>query len=145
LIAGHETTSGTLSFMTYELLKSPASYQKLRQEVDSVLGDEHIRYGHFSKLPYLVAVMRETLRLHPPVGVLAVTPFEDTVIGGRYLIKKETVVSVQNGCLHRDPAVWGDDVSLIPFLRVHCTLSVTPTHIIVGRRIQAGKNAGWEV
>lgn len=97
--------------MVYELIKSPASYNKLRQEVDTVLGNQRIQYEHFSKLPYLIAVMRETLRLHPPVSLIGVAPFEDTVIGGNYFIEKGTVNTVQIACIHRDPAVWGDAVS----------------------------------
>lgn len=113
LIAGHETTGGTLCFLIYELLKSPASYNKLRQEIDTILGKERIRYEHISKLPYLIAALRETLRLHPPIPILGLTPFEDTLIGGKHFIEKGTWTIVQLACLHRDPTVWGDDVSLL--------------------------------
>lgn len=43
LIAGHETTSGLLSFAFYELLKNPAEYRKAQQEVDSVVGKDPIK------------------------------------------------------------------------------------------------------
>lgn len=56
LIAGHETTSGLLSFAFYELLKKPAAYQKAQQEVDSVIGQGPITIDHLTKLPYLNAV-----------------------------------------------------------------------------------------
>jgi cytochrome P450 / NADPH-cytochrome P450 reductase len=54
LIAGHETTSGLMSFMTYYLLKHPESLKKLREEVDSVLGQRPLQVEDLSKLPYLV-------------------------------------------------------------------------------------------
>ena len=38
LVAGHETTSGLLSFVFYYLLRNPAAYQKAQQEVDNVIG-----------------------------------------------------------------------------------------------------------
>ena len=56
LIAGHETTSGLLSFAFYELLKHPESYRKAQEEVDSVIGQGPIKVEHMGKLPYLSAV-----------------------------------------------------------------------------------------
>jgi len=56
LIAGHETTSGTLSFAFYRLLKNPEAYQKAQKEVDEVVGKGPITVDHLSKLPYITAV-----------------------------------------------------------------------------------------
>jgi len=98
-----------LSFIAYELLKSPHSYAKVREEVDTVLQGKPIQPEHLGKLPYIVAVMREGLRLHPPAGIIAVTPFEDEVIGGQYFVKKGNTTGLQIAFLHRDPLVWGED------------------------------------
>lgn len=54
--AGHETTSGTLSFAFYRLLKNPDSYRKVQEEVDEVIGKGPIKVEHISKLPYITAV-----------------------------------------------------------------------------------------
>lgn len=141
-----------LTFITYELLKSPSAYTKLRQEVDSVLGtgenSRPIRPEDVSKLPYLIAVMREALRLHPPAPAIGVTPFEDTVIGGKYLIKKGWVVAVQSACLHRDPVVWGDDVSESPekFQTTQSQVSHSQfASFNIGRRIQTRTYDGRQV
>jgi cytochrome P450/NADPH-cytochrome P450 reductase len=56
LIAGHETTSGTLSFAFYRLLKNPDVYQKAQKEVDEVVGKGPITVDHLSKVPYITAV-----------------------------------------------------------------------------------------
>lgn len=56
LIAGHETTGGTLSFAFYNLLKHPEAYRKAQQEVDEVCGDGPITAEHTSKLQYIQAV-----------------------------------------------------------------------------------------
>jgi cytochrome P450/NADPH-cytochrome P450 reductase len=62
----------------------------------------------------LVAVLRESLRVTPSIGQFTVTPHKDEVIGdGKYLIKKGTVVMVLAGDVGQDPAVWGEDVSII--------------------------------
>ncbi|KAJ7187245.1 fatty acid hydroxylase [Mycena filopes] len=94
LVAGHETSSGMLSFMVYFLLKNPEKMRKLRVEVDEVLGDRPAQYEDFAKLPYLIAVMRETLRLTPS----GASPRHDPNRGHHARWK-----------IHRDPAVWGDD------------------------------------
>ncbi len=56
LIAGHETTSGLLSFTFYRILKNPEVYRKAQQEVDSVVGKDRITIEHLNKLPYIAAV-----------------------------------------------------------------------------------------
>jgi cytochrome P450/NADPH-cytochrome P450 reductase len=62
LIAGHETTSGLLSFATYFLCKNPQVLAKARAEVDAALGDEMPRIEHLAKLRYIEQILMETLR-----------------------------------------------------------------------------------
>ncbi|KAG9088708.1 hypothetical protein FS749_001951, partial [Ceratobasidium sp. UAMH 11750] len=110
LIAGHETTSGMLSFAMAHIMKNPEVYAKVRQEIDAVLGKEPIKFEHLSKLTYINAVLRESMRVTPSIGQFAVTPYKDeTVKNGKYLIKKGTPVVVMAGEIGKDPAVWGDD------------------------------------
>ncbi|KAJ7851068.1 fatty acid hydroxylase [Mycena olivaceomarginata] len=82
LIAGHETSSGMLTFAIYHLLKTPAALRKVRAEIDAVIGDRPAQTDDLSNMPYLTAVMRETLRLTPTAGKRGVTPLEDTTLGG---------------------------------------------------------------
>jgi cytochrome P450/NADPH-cytochrome P450 reductase len=56
LIAGHETTSGLLSFAFFQLLKHPETYRKAQKEVDDVIGDGPIKVEHMGKLSYIAAV-----------------------------------------------------------------------------------------
>src|SRR3569833_442827 len=56
LIAGHETTSGLLSFAFYHLLKPPDAYRRAQQEVDEVVGSGPITAEHLGKLRFLAAV-----------------------------------------------------------------------------------------
>ncbi|KAF4580827.1 putative bifunctional P-450:NADPH-P450 reductase [Ophiocordyceps camponoti-floridani] len=62
---GHETTSGLLSFLFYELLQSPEALKEATKEVDNVIGTAPVTVEHMTKLPYIEACLRETLRLHP--------------------------------------------------------------------------------
>ncbi|KZW03451.1 cytochrome P450 [Exidia glandulosa HHB12029] len=109
LIAGHETTSGFLSFIMFYVLSNPEVHAKLRAEVDAVVGQERMRPEHLSRLPYMTAVMRETMRLKSTIPLFMVTPFEDEVIGGKYLIKKGTNIMVGVSNIHRDKEVYGED------------------------------------
>jgi cytochrome P450/NADPH-cytochrome P450 reductase len=111
LIAGHETTSGLLSFLWYYMLKSPEAYRKAQEEVDNVIGRRSIQYEDLSKLPYINAMLRETLRLQPTAPGFAVTPKAEggEIIGGKYHVKKGENIFAALHCVHRDPAVYGSD------------------------------------
>lgn len=109
LIAGHETTSGLLSFATYLLLKNPDVLQKARRLVDDVLGDETPRIEHMAQLRYIEQILMESLRIWPTASVFAVKPLADTILAGRYPLAPTDTVMILAPMLHRDPAVWGED------------------------------------
>ena len=110
LIAGHETTSGLLSFAIYNLLKNPDCLKKAQAEVDEVLGNEVLGLHHIPKLKYIESVLKETLRLYPTAPGFAVNPYEDTTIGDKYFVKRRQSILISTWWLHRDKKVWGDDV-----------------------------------
>ena len=112
LIAGHETTSGLMSFALYYLLNNPDVLAKAYAEVDEVLGRDISvipTIQQVSKLTYVNQILSETLRLWPTAPALGLTPYEDEIIGGKYKLKKGTFVTVLSLMLHRDKSVWGDD------------------------------------
>jgi len=109
LIAGHETTSGLLSFAMYSLLKHPEFYRKAQAEVDRVCGKDPITVDHMSKLPYIEAVLRETLRQQSPIPMIQVVPKEDEILGGKYEVKKGESCTLFIKKMHTDPAVYGED------------------------------------
>ncbi|CAN8003446.1 unnamed protein product [Ixodes pacificus] len=68
LVAGFETTSNSMTFITHMLVNYPEVQEKVRQELFSVLGpDEEITYNTIQKLPYLHCVVCETMRMYPPI------------------------------------------------------------------------------
>ncbi|WP_308297305.1 MULTISPECIES: cytochrome P450 [unclassified Streptomyces] len=114
LIAGHETTSGALSFALYYLTKHPEVLARARAEVDALWGDTDspdADYGDIGKLTYIRQVLNESLRLWPTAPAFAVEPIEDTVIGGKYPVRKGEALMVLISALHRAPA-WGENVEL---------------------------------
>lgn len=112
LIAGHETTSGLLSFALAALLRHPDVMLRAMAEVDAVLGpDPHATptAADLSRLTYLRQVIDETMRLWPTAPVFARTPRHDTVIGGRYAVPAGAMLMCITPEIHRDPAAWGAD------------------------------------
>lgn len=107
LVAGHETTSGLLTFTLYFLLRNPHVLAQAYAEVDRVLpGDTVPDYRHLAKLDVIERVLKETLRLWPTAPAFLVAPYRDEVIGGRYRIPRNQGISVHLPSLHRDPNVW---------------------------------------
>lgn len=127
LIAGHETTGGTLSFVFYNLLKHPEVYRKAQQEVDEVCGTDRIQANQVAKLQYIQAVsdpslaplprtaslnvpqiLRETLRLTPTIGAFSLTPRKDEILGGKYAVSTSDTITILATKHQQDPAVFGD-------------------------------------
>lgn len=112
LIAGHETTSGLLSFAIYALLNNPEVLAKACEEVDRVLGRDlsaKPTYAQVNQLQYISQILKETLRLWPTAPAIGLYPYEDTVIGGKYKIKHTDTINVLLPMLHRDKSIWGED------------------------------------
>jgi len=105
-----------LSFLFYFLLKNPSAYKKAQDEVDTVIGRRKITVEDLSKLPYINAIMRETLRLRPTAPVIAVHahPTKNkespvTLGNGKYVLNDDEPIAVVLSKLHRDPEVYGPD------------------------------------
>ncbi|KAI1125317.1 cytochrome P450 [Nemania abortiva] len=115
LFAGHDTTSGLLSFIIYELIRNPEAYVKVQEEVDRVLKGGAMTVDHLNALPYIKSCLLETLRLEPPAQMIAVTPLVDdgvpVTLGGRYAMHRGQSALLFIPALHRDPSVWGDDAT----------------------------------
>lgn len=107
LIAGHETTSGLLTFAFHLLLRHPHVLAQAYAEVDRVLpGETRPDYAHLVHLEVIERVIKEAQRLWPTAPAFSIAPFKDELIGGKYLMKKDRPVNIYTPGLHRDPAVW---------------------------------------
>jgi cytochrome P450 len=113
LVAGNETTAGTLAFALYFIATHPDVAAKVRAEVDAHhRSAETISYDDVSKMRYTRSVVDETLRLWPSAPGYFRKAREDTSLAeGRYPIKAGEWAFVLTLGLHRDP-VWGADPGL---------------------------------
>ncbi|GAA3130782.1 cytochrome P450 [Streptomyces rectiviolaceus] len=109
LVAGHETTSGALSFALHFLSRSPEVLARAQAEVDEVWGDaEEPAYEQVAKLRYLRRVLDESLRLWPTAPGFSRQARQDTTIGGVHPVREGAWALVLATLLHRDPAAWGE-------------------------------------
>lgn len=114
LVAGHETTSGALSFALYYLSRDPAVLAKAQREVDQVLGpdrDAEPTFEQVAKFRYLRRVLDEGLRLWPTAPAFTRSPRETTVLSTGHTMRPEDWAIVILPMMHRDPAVWGEDAA----------------------------------
>lgn len=110
--AGHETTSGLLSFAIYFLLQHPDVLARAYEEVDNVLGGDlnaKPTYTQVTRLSYINRILKETLRLWPTAPTFSVFSNESQVLGGKYRLEPKQFCTVLIPILHRDPSVWGEN------------------------------------
>ncbi|MED6169110.1 hypothetical protein PIB30_018241 [Stylosanthes scabra] len=115
-MAGVDSTSITIEWTMTELLRNPEKLRKLREELQRVLGkgEQVLEESHISKLPYLRAVVKETLRMHPPAPLLAPhKASEDVEISG-FMIRKDTQVWVNIWAMGKDSSVWENPNEFMP-------------------------------
>ncbi|MEU6492559.1 cytochrome P450 [Streptomyces sp. NPDC046984] len=110
LVAGHETTSGALSFALHYLSRHPEVAARARDEVDRVWGDvDRPGYDQVARLRYVRRVLDESLRLWPTAPAFAREAREDTVLDDTHPMRRGAWALVLTTMLHRDPQVWGGD------------------------------------
>lgn len=105
LFAGHETTAGALTYTWFLLDDHPEARQRLRDELDEVLGDRQVQYDDLVDLPYTEAVIKESIRLYPPVPMTLRETTEAVDLGG-YQLPAGVTVGVSQWLVHRDERHW---------------------------------------
>ena len=105
LLAGHETTANALNWTFYLLSKNPAVARRLEQEVDELTGGQPPTMEQTRELVYTNQVIKESMRLFPPVWTVGRRAEEEDVLVG-HQVPKGALVLMSPYVLHRDPDVW---------------------------------------
>ncbi|KAJ8900031.1 hypothetical protein K2173_024145 [Erythroxylum novogranatense] len=112
--AGTDTSSITVEWGLAELINHPKLMEKLRQEIDSVVGSNRlVQESDIPNLSYLQAVVKEILRLHPAGPLIVRESIEDCTIAG-YDIPAKTQLFVNVWSLGRDPNSWKNPLEFRP-------------------------------
>ncbi|RVX69138.1 hypothetical protein B0A52_06852 [Exophiala mesophila] len=125
IIAGSDTTAVSLSSVLYHLARNPATLTRLRRELQELqqsrevdqptAGDKEVGFISFKEaqaLPYLQAVIKEALRLHPATGLplWRVVPEGGALIAGNHL-PAGAIVGINSWVAHYNPAIFGPDAN----------------------------------
>ncbi|EGT40587.1 CBN-CYP-13B2 protein [Caenorhabditis brenneri] len=111
LLAGFDTTANALAYTSYLLAKNPAKMQLVQREIDSICLSENISYDDVTKLRYLDAVIRESLRMYPVAWFACSRECVETTTLGKLVIDKGVKIEADVTALHRSKEIWGDNVN----------------------------------
>ncbi|MQM10240.1 hypothetical protein Taro_043130 [Colocasia esculenta] len=115
VVGGTDTTSNTVEWAMAELMHKPETLRKAQEELDAVVGKGNVvEESDVPMLSYLQAVMKEVLRLHPPLPLMVNhCPSASTTVGG-YSVPMGSRVFVNVWAIHRDPSAWEDPLEFRP-------------------------------
>lgn len=136
LTAGTDTSAVTMEWALSHLLNNPESLKKAKHEVDTQIGqgERLIEEQDISKLPYLQAIISETLRLTPAAPMLVPHyASNDCTIHG-YDVPQGTMVLVNAWAIHRDPKEWDEPTSFKPERHERSEVHAKLVAFGVGRR-----------
>jgi cytochrome P450 len=143
IVAGHETSSTSLSWILYLLTQNPDCLIKVKKEIKDNIGDEPINIYHLHKLEYTVQVIEESLRLYPPFWMVDREANEDDEVLGYFIPKNSMIISFIYG-VHHSNTYWKDPEKFDPerFSKENVKKQVPFSHLPFGGgpRICIGAN-----
>jgi cytochrome P450 len=112
-LAGHETTAKALTWTLYLLARSPQWASALEEEIDRVAGGAPIGAAHLEQLPLVQQVLKESMRIYPPVPMMSRQAVADARIDGQP-IRAGTSVVIPIYAIHRHRRRWHDPDAFDP-------------------------------
>ena len=107
--AGTDTVSIAITWAMAELIRNPECLKRAQQEIDSVVGGTEPRIveeSDLDQLPFLEAVMKETLRMHPPTGTILPHESREPCKVAGYDLPANTRVYINQWVIDRDENLW---------------------------------------
>ncbi|CAL0304119.1 unnamed protein product [Lupinus luteus] len=112
--AATDTTAISVEWTIAELFNNPSVLKKAQEEVDRVTCNKRlVCEADNPNLPYINAIIKETMRLHPPISMVMRKGIEDCVVSG-YLIPKGSVTCINIWAMGRDPKIWENPLEFKP-------------------------------
>ncbi|RDX92258.1 Cytochrome P450 83B1, partial [Mucuna pruriens] len=115
ILAGTDTSAAAVVWAMTALMKNPRVMKKAQEEIRNVYGGkDFIEEEDIEKLPYLKAVIKETMRLYPPLPLLLQRETIKKCRIAGYEIPEKTLVYVNAWAVHRDPETWKEAEEFYP-------------------------------
>ncbi|KAJ7949126.1 putative Cytochrome P450 [Quillaja saponaria] len=112
--AGTNSSASVMEWTLAEFIENPSIFQKARKEIDSVVGKNRlVRQSDIPNLPYLQAVVKETMRLHPPAPFFPRESTRGCKIGG-YDVPANATLIVNEWAISRDGNYWDNPLEYNP-------------------------------
>ncbi|KAL0359996.1 UNVERIFIED_CONTAM: Trimethyltridecatetraene synthase [Sesamum radiatum] len=151
LAGGTDTSATTIEWAVHELLKHPHVIEKAKEELNRVIGrNRWVEENDFPNLPYIDAIIMESMRLHPLATFLAPHyAMEDCKVAG-YDISKGTTILINTWSIGRDPNSWDAPNEFSPERFVGKEIDLTGSNFALlpfgsGRRRCPGYNLGLKI
>jgi len=113
LLAGHDTTALTMTYTWYLLSQHPEAERRVHAELDDLLDGEHPTMADVREMEYTEWVIREAMRLYPPVYTIFRAPDHDVEVGG-YTIPEDATIMLPQYAVHRSDRYWEDPETFDP-------------------------------
>jgi cytochrome P450 len=113
LLAGQETTASTISWIMHCVTDHPRVQAKMRAEVDAVLGDQVATFEESARLPYVEAVINETLRVHPIAPIIFLETIGEEDVAG-VTVPSGTPIFVISGYAAKQDEYFADAATFDP-------------------------------
>lgn len=148
IFRGTDTVAILLEWILARMVLHPDIQSKAQREIDSVLGSRPVSDSDLARLPYLTAVVKETLRMHPPGPLLswARLAIHDTKVGDHF-VPAGTTAMVNMWSITHDEKVWSDPQEFKPerFMEEDVAIMGGDLRLApfgAGRRVCPGKSMG---
>ncbi|KAI3819971.1 hypothetical protein L1987_13826 [Smallanthus sonchifolius] len=149
-VAGTDNLALIAEWALSELINHPNIMRKAIEEIDNVVGKNRLlQESDIQNLPYLQAIIKETLRLHPPVPMIPRKATEDRTVAG-YHIQANTDIFINVWALGRDPDYWENPLAFRPERFQEKHMDVRGQHFELlpfgsGRRMCPGTSLGLQM
>ncbi|KAI3733035.1 hypothetical protein L1987_64250 [Smallanthus sonchifolius] len=149
-VAGTDNLALIAEWALSELINHPNIMRKAIEEIDNVVGKNRLlQESDIQNLPYLQAIIKETLRLHPPIPMIPRKATEDRTVAG-YHIQANIDIFINVWALGIDPDYWENPLAFRPERFLEKQMDVRGQHYELlpfgsGRRMCPGTSFGLQM
>lgn len=113
MFSGHDTTTNAICFTLFTISKFPEVQKKLNEEIQQLIGDTDVTFKTINEFKYLDLVIKETMRLYPPVPIISRRLHEEVDFGD-FIAPANANYNLILYTLFKNPAIFENPEEFIP-------------------------------